>query len=160
MGSAGSITLARREDCGKCFGFRVTRKSALPSSAQEQNGSSPGSGETAIDTKNRITSASSRNRLTTVPIKLRRTPKRVKTSLYLRMISSVVNQVKLPSSNQLLMKRELGLRRLSSGDLNLATPATRTDVSTTPLGRFLFRRANDRDLRQFLSQLAMPRNFP
>ena len=159
MGSAGPMTLARREDCGKSLGFKVTRKSALPSSAHKQNGSSLGSGEIAIDVEGCIISASSRNRLMITPIKLRRTPKRARISLYSRSISSVMSQVNLPSSIQFLMKRALGLRRLSSGDLNPATPATRTDVSTTPLGCFPFWRFDNCDLRQLFPRLAIIGNL-
>jgi len=42
---SGETTIAFRRSCGKSFGLSVTMKSALPCSAQRQNGSSPGSGE-------------------------------------------------------------------------------------------------------------------
>jgi hypothetical protein len=44
-GKSGRTTLAFSRLCGKSFGLSVTIKSALPSSAQRQNASSPGSGD-------------------------------------------------------------------------------------------------------------------
>ena len=52
-----------------------------------------------------------------------------------------------PAGNSLA----LGFLGVISGDLKPAIPATRTDVSTTPLGRFLLCAGNDGNLRRLLS---------
>ena len=47
--ATGEMTLALSCSCGKFLGFRVTMKSAFPSSLQRQNGWSLGSGEISKD---------------------------------------------------------------------------------------------------------------
>src|SRR5205823_8495305 len=68
-----------------------------------------------------------------------------------RRISSLTSQTNVSPSIQSRSSLALGFLGAISGDLSPAIPATRTDVSTTPLGRFLFCAGNDGDLRQLLS---------
>jgi len=96
-------------------------------------------------------SASSRSRLTIFPMSGRRTPNLPKTRLYSRRISSLTSQTNVFPSIQSRSSLALGFFGVISRDLSPAIPATRTDVSTTPLGRFLFCAGNDGDLRQLLS---------
>lgn len=108
-------------------------KAACPPSAQAQNGLSPGSGDMSEAEGRFITSASSLIRLTTVPIRFRRTPSLLRTSLYSARISSLTSQVNFPFSNQ--SRRNLALGFCTGlPDLNPAIPATRTEASITPLG--------------------------
>jgi len=130
----GATTLALRRSCGKSLGFRVTMKSALPCSLQWQKGSSPGSGEISIDERSFISSARSRIRLMTRPIRFRRTPRRFKTSLYSSKISSVTSQMKLPLSAHFWRTSALGFRPGTKGSRKPAMPATNTLVSTTTRG--------------------------
>src|SRR5690349_3388778 len=81
----------------------------------------------------------------TSPIKFRRTPSLARTALYSESISSLTSQIKVASSNQSRRRRALGFGTGRPG-LKPAIPATRTEVSTTPL-RGSFRTANS-DLRQ------------
>ena len=92
-------------------------------------------------------SASPLSRLMISPTRFRRTPSLLRTPLYSDRISSVTSQVKVSTSIQSRRNEALGFCT-SREDLNPATPATSTDVSTTPLGCFV-RRPN-RDLRQRL----------
>jgi hypothetical protein len=158
MLSPGLVTWADRSVCGKSFGFNVTMKSARPTSAQPQKGSSPGSGEMFGGAEAGTSSASSRSRLTIFPMSGRRTPSLPKTRLYSRRISSLTSQTNVSASIQSLSSFALGFLGSISGYLNPAIPATRTDVSTTPLGRFLFRAGNDGDLRQHPSSRAVLTN--
>ena len=68
----------------------MTMKSARPVSAQAQNGSSLGSGEISGIIAVATSSASSRSRLTTLPMSERRTPNLAKTRLYSETISPVI----------------------------------------------------------------------
>jgi len=154
MLSPGPITWADKSCCGKSFGFNVTMKSARPVSAQAQNGSSPGSGEMSGRAEAGIRSVSSRSRLTIFPMSGRRTPSLPKTRLYSRRISSLTSQTNVSPSIQSRSSLALGFLGAISVDLSPVIPATRTDVSTTPLGRFLFCAGNDGDLRQLLSSRA------
>jgi hypothetical protein len=86
-------------------------------------------------------------RLMTLPIAERRTPSRANTVLYSRMISSVTSQVNVPCLNQSRSTLALEFCDAIFSNLRPAIPATRTDVSTTPLGRFRFRAGNDCDFR-------------
>lgn len=147
--SPGAITCALRRFWGKCFGLRVTIKSANPCSAQAQKGSSPGSGDMEGNGDKEITSAYSPSPLMIFPITEGRTRQRYNALLYSSMSSSVTNQTKLLSSTHRRIKTALGLPGRISGDLNPATPATITEVSTIPLGRLLFRSGKNCDLRQF-----------
>jgi len=88
----------------------------------------------------------SRSKLTISPTRCRRTPSLVRTSLYSVRTSSVTSQTKVPCSSQSRRNEALGFSTVRP-DLNPATPATTTEVSTTPLDCFS-RRAN-RYLRQF-----------
>jgi len=133
-------------------------KSARPDSAQPQKGSSPGSGEMFGRAEAGTSSASSHSRLTIFPMSGRRTPSLARTRLYSRRISSLTSQTNVSSSIQSRSCLALGFLGAISGDLNPAIPATRTDVSTTPLGRFLFRAGNDGDLRKLLSSRAICTN--
>ena len=83
-------------------------------------------------------SASSRSRLIIFPMSGRRTPSFPKIRLYSRRISSLTSQTNLSLSIQSRSRLALGFLGAGSVDLNPAIPATRTDVSTTPLGRFIF----------------------
>jgi hypothetical protein len=152
--SPGLITRADSNPCGKSLGFSVTMKSARPVSAQAQNGSSPGSGEMSGRAGATTTSASSRSRLMIFPISARRMFNLAITPLYSATISSVRSQANVSSSIQSRSSLALGFRGTVSADFSPAIPATRTEVSTTPLGRFLFCVGNDRDLRQLLSSRA------
>jgi len=146
----GVMTWADISCWGKSFGFKVTMKSARPASAHPQNGSSPGSGEMFGRVGECTNSASSRSKLTIFPMRGRRTPNLANTRLYSTMISSVTSQTNVSPSIQSLSSFALGLRVGISKDFSSAIPATRTDVSTTPLGRFLRWTGNDGDLRMFL----------
>ena len=147
IGSPGEITLAVRSFWGKCFLFNVAIKAARPCSAQAQNALSSGSGETLSPLRMATNSASSLSRLIISPTRGRRTPSRPRTPLYSERISSVTSHVNVPLSIQSRRNAALGFCTIRH-DLNPATPATTTDVSTTPLGSFV-RRPN-RDLRQRL----------
>ncbi len=155
MPSPGLITWADSSDCGKSRGFSVTMKSARPVSAHAQKGSSPGSGEMFGRGEAGTGSASSRSRLITFPISERRTPSLPRTRLYSTRISSLTSQTNVSPSIQSRSSLALGFLGVISPDLNPAIPATRADVSTTPLGRFLFCASNDGDLRQSLSPRAV-----
>jgi hypothetical protein len=150
----GLITWADKSCCGKSFGFSVTMKSAWPVSAHAQKGSSPGSGEMFGREETGTCSASSRSRLTIFPMSERWTPSLPKTRLYSKRMSSLTNQTNVSSSVQILSSLALGFFGVMSEDLSPAIPATRTDVSRTPLGRFLFCAGNDGNLRQLLSSRA------
>ena len=126
-------------------------KSARPASAVPQKGSSPGSGEMFGRAEVGISSASSRSRLTILPIRGRRTPSPPKTRLYSRRISSLTSQTNVSASIQSRSKLALGFLGAICVDLSPAIPATLTDVSTTPLGPFLFFAGHRGDLRQLLS---------
>src|ERR1700722_17052979 len=130
-------------------------KSARPASAHAQKGSSPGSGEMLGRAEAGTSSASSRSRLIIFPMSGRRTPSLPKTRLYSRRISSLTSQTNVSPSIQSLSSLALGFLGAISGDLNPAIPATRTDVSTTPLGRFLSCAGNESELRQLLSSQAV-----
>jgi hypothetical protein len=78
----GGSTFALRRSSGKSFGFKVTMKSALPCSEQRQNGSSLGSGEISTKERTLISSARSRIKLMTLPIRFERTRRRFRISLY------------------------------------------------------------------------------
>lgn len=113
-------------------------KSALPCSEQRQNGSSLGSGETSTVERALTSSARSRIKLTTLPIRLERTRRRFRTSLYSSKISSVTSQTKLFRSDHLWSTSALGFRPGTKGSLKPEMPATSTLVSTTARGlRFL-----------------------
>jgi hypothetical protein len=120
---------------------------APPCSAHEQNALSFGSGDTSLSSRTSTNSASSRSRLMIFPTRGRRTPSLVRTALYSDRISSVTSQTKVPCSSQVRRNDALGCSTVRP-DLNPATPATSTDVSTTPLGCFS-RRPNGY-LRQLL----------
>jgi hypothetical protein len=70
----------------------------------------------------------------------------------------LTSQTNISPSIQSRRSLALGFLGAISGDLNPATPDTRTDVSTTPLGRFLFCAGSDGDLRQLLSSRAVLAN--
>ncbi len=147
IGSPGKITLAARFFWGKCRLFSVAIKEARPCSAQAQNTLSSGSGEKLPSVRMLTNSASSLRRLMISPTRFRRTPSLLRTPLYSDRICSVTSQVKVRRSIQSRRNEALG-PCTARQDLNPATPATSTDVSTTPLGCFV-RRPN-RDLRQRL----------
>ena len=86
----------------------VTRKSAPPSSAHAQNGSSAGSGETFVFARGTADSASSHSRLMSSPMVSRRTFNRRRTALHSVRISSETIHVKLPRSSQSRSKWALG----------------------------------------------------
>lgn len=147
IGSPGEMTRADSFFCGKSLGFKVAMKAACPPSAHAQNGLSPGSGDMSEAERMSITAASSLIRLTTVPIRFRRTPNLLRTSLYSARISALTSQVNLPFSSQ--SRRNLALGFWADlPDLNPAIPATRIEVSITPLGGSL--RTANRYLRQSL----------
>ncbi len=145
--SVGERTTAFSCSCGKSFGFNVTRKSALPFSAQRQKGSSFGSGEIPSAPRDSTSSALSRTRLTIFPISAGRTFSRLRTSLYSSRISSVISQTKLPLSAHSRSKSALGTRPRTYSSLKPETPAANTLVSTTPRLFFLVFRGNS-DLRR------------
>lgn len=120
---------------------------ARPCSAHEQNALSFGSGDTSLSSGTSTNSASSRSRLIISPTRGCRTPSRVRTALYSDRISSVTSQTNVPWSTQARRNDALGCSAVRP-DLNPATPATSTDVSTTPLG--CFSRRPNRYLRQLL----------
>ena len=70
----GETTFADNFSCGKSFRFKVTRKSALPSSAQAQKQSSPGSGEISTFFRTVTSSASSPSRFTSRPAQIAPVP--------------------------------------------------------------------------------------
>src|SRR5581483_3188508 len=149
------MTRADNNSWGKSLGFRVAINAACPCSAQAQNGLSSGSGEISSLPRISTASASSRSRLITAPMRFRRTPSRAKTSLYSIRISLLMSHVNVPFSIQFRRSAALGfLTGLS--DLNPAIPATRTEVSITPLGRSW--RAANRYLRQTLLFGSVPAN--
>ena len=133
-------------------------KSARPASAQPQKGSSPGSGEMSGRAEAGTSSTSSRSRLIIFPMSGRRTPSLPKTRLDSRRISSLTSQTNVSPSIQSRSSLALGFLGAIFVDLSPAIPATRTDVSTAPLGRFLFCARNDGDLRQLLSSGAVLSN--
>jgi len=130
-------------------------KAARPVSAHAQKGSSPGSGEMFGRGAAGTSSASSRSKLTIFPMRGRRTPSLPKTRLYSRRISSLTSQTNVSPSIQFRRRLALGFLGAIAGALSPAIPATRTDVSTTPLGRFRFCPGNDSDLRRLLSSRAV-----
>lgn len=136
IGSPGEITLAANRFCGKSLGFRVAMNAARPFCAQEQSGLSPGSGEISLVKRTCTNSASSLSKLMTAPTRLRRTPSLLRTSLYSARISPLTSHVKLAFSSQSRRNRALGFCT-GLADLNPEIPATRTEVSITPLGRSL-----------------------
>jgi hypothetical protein len=83
-------------------------------------------------------SASSRRRLTILPMSERWTPNLARTRLYWETISSVISQANVFDSIQSRSNLALGFLGAIPEVFSPAIPATRTDVSTTPLGRFLF----------------------
>jgi hypothetical protein len=93
---------------GSPCGLRVAIKAACPCSAQMQNGLSSGSGDTSVAKPTSKSSASSLSRLTTLPIRLCRTPGLARTSLYSARMSSVTSHVKVAFSSR-------SARRLDSG---------------------------------------------
>jgi len=122
-------------------------KASRPCSAQAQNILSSGSGDRSAVMRRSTNSASSLNRLMISPIRLRRTPKRLSTSLYSARISSLMSHVKIAFSSQSRRSSALGFPG-ARPDLNPAMPATRTEVSITPLRGFS--RPGNSDLRQAL----------
>ena len=136
-GSPGPITRAFNLACGKCFRFSVTTKSASPASAQVQNGESSLSGSASTVRRGSIHSASSRKRLTSRPMTAGRTCNSASTAAYSSRMSAVMSQVNVSCSIQSRKRIALSFAGFTAG-LNPATPATSTDVSTTPLscGRF------------------------
>ena len=100
IGSLGRITCARSRSCGKSIELSVTIKSALPVSAQVQNGSSSGSGEISLPAVAGISSAWERIKLMATPMKWGRTPRRARISLYSSTISSLISQTKVSLSIQ------------------------------------------------------------
>lgn len=100
-------------------------------------------------------SPSSRSKLTIFPMRGRRTPSLPKTRLYSRRISSLTSQTNVSPSIQFRSRLALGFLGAIAGAFSPAIPATRTDVSTTPLGRFRFCPGNDSDLRRLLSSRAV-----
>jgi len=154
-GLPGANTFARSAFCGKSRRLSVTRKSARPSSAQAQNGSSAGSGEIFLVVCGDINSASSRRRLMSNPIVSRRTLSRRRTTLYSARVSSEAIQVNVPYSIQSLRSRALGLAAETAPERKPEIPATRTEVSTTPLGRLERAVGNDRYLRKRLANVAV-----
>src|SRR6202453_3233276 len=147
IGSPGEITLARSFLWGKSFGFKVAMNAARACSAHAQNGLSSGSGDASLVTRTSTNSASSLRRLITSPTRLRRTPSLVRISLYSETMSSLTSQMKVACSIQSRRNDALGFSTTRQ-DLNPAMPATSTEVSITPLGRFS-RRSNG-NLRQSL----------
>lgn len=97
---------------------------------------SAGSGEISRVERTSTTSASSLSRLIIAPIRPRRTPNLLRTSLYSARISSQISHVKVSFSSQSRRNLALGFW-IGLPDLNPAIPATSTDVSITPLGRSL-----------------------
>jgi hypothetical protein len=130
-------------------------KAARPVSAQAQKGSSPGSGEMFGRAASGTSSASSCSKLTIFPMRGRRTLSLPKTRLYSRRISWLTSQTNVSLSIQFRSRLALGFLGAISGVLSPAIPATRTNVSTTPRGRFRFCPANDSDLRRLLSSRAV-----
>jgi hypothetical protein len=151
----GANTFAESAACGKSRGLSVTRKSASPSCAHAQNGSSAGSGETFMVVCGEINSASSRRRLMSSPIVPRRTFSRRRTTLYSERISSETIHVKVARSIQSRRRRALGFAGETVPERKPEIPATRTEVSTTPLGRLERAVGNDRYLRERLAGIAL-----
>src|SRR3989304_2267681 len=81
-----------------------------------------------------IISAASRSRFTTSPTTDGRTPQRRRTSTYLSRIAALIDQVKVSCATHVRRNSALGFVADVSV-LKPAMPATRTDVSTTPLRR-------------------------
>jgi|SRR5690348_2372472 len=106
----GRITLGLSLSCGKSLGFRVMTKSAVPSSSQRQKGSSFGSGEISVEERSLTSSARSRIRLTTRPIRFGRTWRRFRTSLYSSRMSSVMSHTKWFFSAHHWRRSALGVR--------------------------------------------------
>src|SRR6516164_3109500 len=119
--------------CGKSFGFKVTRKSALPSSAQAQKQLSPGSGGISTLFRTVTSSASSLSRFTSRPATLGRTFSRFATSLYSSRISGVTSQTNLPFSTHCRRVSALGFLPGVKEPLKAEIPEITTDVSTTTL---------------------------
>jgi hypothetical protein len=69
----------------------------------------------------------------TSPTRFRRTPSRVRTSLYSEIMSSLTSQMKVACSSHSRRNDALGFWTARE-DLNPAIPATSTEVSITPLG--------------------------
>ena len=132
-GSPGAITFACNEACGKSLGFSVTMKSAFPYSAQSQMWLSSGSGERLRVGPGLTCSPLARSVLTIFPIRGRWTPSLASTSLYSSKTSSVTSQTNVRSSTQRRTNAALATLLSWSEFLIPATPATNTDVSTTPL---------------------------
>jgi hypothetical protein len=132
-GSPGPITLARNDACGKSLGFRVTMKSASPNSAQSQMWLSSGSGERLRTGPSLTRSPLARSVLTIFPMRGRRTPSLASTSLYSSRISSLISQTNVRSSTQRRTNLALAMFVWWIEPFIPATPATNTDVSTTPL---------------------------
>jgi hypothetical protein len=145
------MTYADKSGCGKSFGFSVTMKSARPVSAHAQKGSSSGSGEMFGREEAGINSASSRSRLIIFPMSGRRTPAFLRPVCIPEKSHRSLARQRYPLRSSPAARLALGFLGATSVDLSPAIPATRTDVSTTPLGRFPFCAGNDGDLRQLLS---------
>lgn len=128
------MTFAVNLSCGKCALFNVTMKWAPPASAHSQKGASSGSGCASMERLGATISASSRSRLTTFPMSDRRTPQRLSTSTYSSRMAALMSHVNVSCSIHARRNSALALVGASSV-LNPAMPATRTDVSTTPLRR-------------------------
>jgi len=138
MSSPGWTILDLRRSWGKSLGLSVTMKSALPDSAQRQNASSFGSSEISAEERTLTSSTRSRIRLMTFPIRLGRTWRRFRTSLYSSKMSSVMSQTKLFCSAHRWSTSALGFLPETNGSLKPDMPATSTLVSTTARGlRFL-----------------------
>jgi hypothetical protein len=90
----------------------VTMKSAPPSWAQVQNGSSAGSGESPREGPTRTASAASASRLTTRPTVARRTLSRRRTSRYSSRMSTETSHVNVRRSTQPRSRRALAFCRL------------------------------------------------
>ena len=133
-GSLGKMTFALTLLCGKSFRLSVTMKSARPCSAHSRKGASPGSGSASIDPADLTCSASSRSRLTIVPMSAGRTRRRPSTALYSSTMSPLTSHTKLSFSIQSRISLALSFVGVTPA-LNPATPAATTDVSTTPLRR-------------------------
>ena len=89
------------------------------------------------------------------PIVSRRTLSRRRTTLYSARVSSEAIQVNVPYSIQSLRSRALGLAAETAPERKPEIPATRTEVSTTPLGRLERAVGNDRYLRKRLANVAV-----
>ena len=134
---------------GRAAGYRRRRQPALrevrPVQGHDEVGAASfgapperrivnGSGCASMERLGATISAASRSRFTTFPTSDRRTPQRRSTSTYSSRMAALMSHVKVSCSIHARRNSALGFL-VGSSVLKPAIPATRTEMSTTPLRR-------------------------